>query len=317
MKKIFIALLLFCGLAVIAVYAFIPAKINFTDTVLINVKQTNADRFLTDETQWNKWWPKEDNKNEQAGFNPNKTNYSYKNYLYLVNLQMLTGDSIIIKNDALTINSLLYIIPVNNDSISLQWTVESTYTTDPFKRFKNYLQGKQLKNNTAYLLEQMKKFLENKEKVYGMRIDEEIVKDTFLIATRYSSNNYPTTNEIYDLIKNLQDYVSKNGAVETNKPMLHIIADSGHFKTMVAIPVNKVIPENKKFLFKRMVPGRILVTEVKGGETLTTYTIKTIEKYMNDYHLQSPAIPFQLLITDRSKEADTTKWITKIYYPVM
>src|SRR6266487_3596951 len=42
-----------------------------------------------------------------------------------------------------------------------------------------------------------------------------------------------------------------------------------------------------------------------------------IEKYMDDHFLSAPAIPFEILITDRNKEADTSKWETKIFYPSM
>jgi hypothetical protein len=38
---------------------------------------------------------------------------------------------------------------------------------------------------------------------------------------------------------------------------------------------------------------------------------------MNDHFLSAPAIPFEILITDRSKEKDTTRWKTKIYQPSM
>ena len=38
---------------------------------------------------------------------------------------------------------------------------------------------------------------------------------------------------------------------------------------------------------------------------------------MDDYHLTSPAISFQSLVTDRQVEKDSLKWITKIYYPIM
>ncbi len=86
---------------------------------------------------------------------------------------------------------------------------------------------------------------------------------------------------------------------------------------MVAIPVNKTITPNNEFLLKKMVPGKILVTEVRGGIHTINQAQKNIELYMNDHHLVSPAIPFHSLVTDRSKEADTAKWITKIYYPVM
>ena len=85
---------------------------------------------------------------------------------------------------------------------------------------------------------------------------------------------------------------------------------------MVAIPVSKSIPTNNNFLFKRMVPGKILVTEVKGGTYTTGEALKQLEIYRSDNHLRSPAIPFESLVTDRSREPDTSKWVTKIYYPV-
>jgi hypothetical protein len=98
--------------------------------------------------------------------------------------------------------------------------------------------------------------------------------------------------------------------------MLHITSDSGYFETMVAIPVNKVVPPKDNFLFKRMVPGKILVTEVTGGRYTTAHALKQLENYLEDNELQSPAIPFESLVTDRSRQPDTSKWVTKIYYPV-
>jgi hypothetical protein len=230
---------------------------------------------------------------------------------------MIQGDSIIIKNKYVRINSLLNIIPINSDSVAIQWKGESTATWNPVKRYNIYQEEKKLENNIEALLHFMKEFLEDEEKLYGIRIDQIKVKDTILVASKYFSKAYPTTAEIYNLIERVKNFIKTQGATETNYPMLHVIQDSGLFRTMVAIPVNKTIPENNKFLLKKMVPGRILVTDVKGGIFSADNATKTIEKYMDDYHLVSPAIYFQSLVTDRSRETDTSKWITRIYYPVM
>ncbi len=245
------------------------------------------------------------------------TNYFYRNYHFAVNSKMFMGDSIIIKNNSILINSFLNIIQLDSDSVAIQWKGQSATASGPIKIFENYLQGKKLENNIEELLQKMKTFLENKENLYGIHIDQIQVTDTLLIATRYFSNTYPTTSEIYRLIKTLKEYILKAGALETNSPMLHIIQDSAGFKTMVAIPINKLIQATDNFIFKRMVPGKILVTEVRGGDYTAVYALKQIEMYMNDYHLIAPAIPFQSLVTDRSKEPDTMKWVTKIFYPVI
>jgi hypothetical protein len=41
-----------------------------------------------------------------------------------------------------------------------------------------------------------------------------------------------------------------------------------------------------------------------------------MKNYVEDNKKTSPAIPYQSLITNRLTETDTTKWVTKLYYPV-
>jgi hypothetical protein len=119
------------------------------------------------------------------------------------------------------------------------------------------------------------------------------------------------------MISDLKTYINNKSVLQTNPPMLNVMQNSGIFKTMVAIPINKSIPNTDKFIIKKMVAGKILITETKGGPANAEATIKKVELYMDDYNLLSPAISFQSLVTDRLKETDSTKWITKIYYPVM
>jgi hypothetical protein len=63
--------------------------------------------------------------------------------------------------------------------------------------------------------------------------------------------------------------------------------------------------------------GNILVTDVNGGPSAIKYAFDRLEEYVSDTKRIPPAIPFESLITDRRKERDTSKWITRIYYPVM
>ncbi len=65
-----------------------------------------------------------------------------------------------------------------------------------------------------------------------------------------------------------------------------------------------------------MFPGKILSTEIKGGEYAVETGFKELSNYISDNQLTSPAIPFQSLVTNRVMEPDTSKWITKLYYPI-
>jgi len=315
MKKILLIFFALFPLTIICIYFFIPAKINFGKVIYINGNINIANRYISDESKWGKWWPFDVQDSLSTGNINSEMHYSYKNYSYTISRKALEGTSILIEHNSNRINSFLHIIALNTDSVAIEWKGELPDTYNPFKKITNYLLATGVKKNISEILQSAKFFLENKEDIYGLSIIQQKVKDTLLISTRYTSNSYPSIATIYNLIKSLKEYILLNGAAETNYPMLNVTQDTSVFKTMVAIPINRVIPQNEKFLLKRMVPGKILVTEVKGGTYTASEALRQLKTYMDDNHLSSPAIPFQSLVTDRSKEADTAKWVTKIYYP--
>lgn len=85
---------------------------------------------------------------------------------------------------------------------------------------------------------------------------------------------------------------------------------------MVAIPTKKPLPSKNKFQVKRMILGNILMGEVKGGITTVINSEEQLANYVTDHKKLSPAISYQSLVTDRLMEKDSTKWVTRLYYPV-
>lgn len=314
MKKVLIIFFFIFLLLAAAIYFFIPGELLISKVRFVKAKHNATYRFLSDRSKWHKWWPSAKSKDTSARID--NTVFNYKNVDYIVNPKMVDVIGISIKHEDIIINSIINIVPLNRDSVALEWKSQMGTSLNPLKRINAYFDAEKIKHDMADILESLKRFLEKQENIYGLNIKEERVKDTLLIATKYTSNTYPTLSTIYLLIKNLRDYISLHDAAETNYPMLHVMRDSSDFKTMVAIPVNKVIPQNNQYLFKRMIPGKILVTEVEGGKYTADEALRQLERYISDNHLSSPAIPFQSLITDRSKEPDTGKWVTKIYYPI-
>lgn len=310
MKKMLLILVVFIALIFTGLYLFIPAKIHFRKSMYVQTSPNSAARFLLDDKAWHNWWPAEPT-------NKDDTLFPYKEYQYAVNWKMIMGDSVRIKTKNGYVNSLLNIIPINKDSTGFQWEGESAAETNIFKRVNNYFAQRKLQDNAAEIFTALKVYLEKNENVYGINIEHSMVVDTLLISTKKTFNSYPNTKQVYEMINDLKTYINKNAVLQTNPPMLHVVQDSGMFKTMVALPISKSIPNTDKFIIKKMIAGKILITEAKGGSANAEATIKKVETYMDDYKMISPAISFQSLVTDRLKETDSTKWITKIYYPIM
>jgi hypothetical protein len=139
-----------------------------------------------------------------------------------------------------------------------------------------------------------------------------------LISTRRVLDHQPTVKDIDDMIQSLKKYITENNAVEQNFPMLNVLrVDSSRYEVMTAIPVDRKLPLTNDFAPKFLLKGgNILEAKITGGLYTIEAAFKEFDNYRSDYKYSAPAIPYQLLVTDRSKEPDTAKWITKIYYPI-
>ncbi|MDB4999000.1 MAG: hypothetical protein JWR76_77, partial [Mucilaginibacter sp.] len=56
--------------------------------------------------------------------------------------------------------------------------------------------------------------------------------------------------------------------------------------------------------------------DVKGGKQTVANAFVQLKNYQKDHGLISPAMPFEILITNRLTEKDTAKWVTKLYWPI-
>ena len=310
MKKLLFLLFIFFVLLITGCYLFFPAKIHFKKTMYAQTAPNSAVKFLLNEKNWHSWWPVNMN-------NTNDSVFPFKDFEYVVNWKMISGDSVLIKSKDGFVRSLINVIPISKDSVGFQWEGESQSEANFFNRIQNYYAQKKLQNNADAILNALKIHLENDEKVYGINIQHRMVVDTLLISTKKIFAAYPTAEQVYELVNDLKKYIVVNGALQTNPPMLNVVRDNNLFKTMVAIPINKTVQNSERFIIKKMVAGKILISEIKGGSGNAEAGIKILELYMDDYHLTSPAISFQSLVTDRQKEKDSSKWVTKIYYPIM
>jgi effector-binding domain-containing protein len=60
----------------------------------------------------------------------------------------------------------------------------------------------------------------------------------------------------------------------------------------------------------------MIEAEVTGGVYKVDRAMEQLFKYRDDSHLSIMSIPFELLITDRRKEQDTSRWVTRVCAPI-
>ncbi|MGZ8559270.1 MAG: hypothetical protein ACXWWC_13090 [Chitinophagaceae bacterium] len=314
MKKWFIVIISLSLLFLFIAYYIIPAKILVTKSITANANQTGVYRFLNDESNWQKWWPGKIPGNTRTDTLLEEDGFSFK-----INKILYNAFDISITKGKNTDSSVLFIFSPVKDSIRIEWNTTINTGTNPFRKVSRYFKARDLSKTLDAVLTAMQKHVGNVHHIYGTDIRKEKVKIEFLVSTTNRFDHYPDTEDIYELVGKIKKHINTMQLTEEDHPMLNIKkTDSTHFEAQVAIPVDKKIEETNDFFIKRMLKnGDILVTEITGGKNKIDSAMKQMETYALDHQYNNIAIPFQSLVTDRMKVADSAKWVTKIYYPVM
>ena len=309
MKKWFIRIVIICTLLLtISLYIFIPAQSTFSESALAQANSKGAYRCLTDKNQWQQLF----------GTPVTENTFNYNGAKYIINQKTIDGLVVHIKDEDTSTSGVIRILPLTNDSSAIVWESSVSTGLNPLKKLNQFFNKKEISENMAGILENIKQYLNKEENLYdGLHISKEKIKDSLLIALKSTYKFFPDNENIYETINKLRDYASSKGAHVTNYTMVNITkSDSTGYQAMVAIPIDKEIKATGNMELKNLIMGNILVTKITGGTATIVNAEKAMENYLNDHELESPGISFQSLITNRITEKDTAKWITKLNFPI-
>jgi len=301
-------------------YVLIPNKIQLEQKIVLPVNAKAFSRTILEDNFWRQWWPGKPTRNTDSRW-PNK--FLFGNYSYQLIGKQLTSQAVMIESEKGQLLTRILYIPMTTDSVLVDWQGVIYPSSLPWARVSHYYTAKELENDWKDILQKMNAYYSKEDNVYELKVEKQKVKDSNLISTTIKTGIEPTTEQIYGLLDQLDQYAKAKGAKVTGLPMLNVTkmvgnGDSVYYRTQVALPVDRQLPNEGQIAYKWMLPrGNILVTKISGGSHTIQKAFERMENYVNDHNHVSPAIPFQSLITDRRNNPDTSKWITSIYWPVM
>jgi hypothetical protein len=318
MKKLLGIILVISVSALSIIYLLIPAQNNISSSAIIRCNINAAYRYLANDGNWQRWWPGSQQGASKTPGTAKKT-FTYDNLSFQLQDQYPYSIGVALSSNKKKIQSQIHLISLGLDSIGIQWSAQNGQAQiwNPIERVSNYFQSKKINTDFIALIAAMNNYLKEPVNVYAAKIEKGTFRDTALIATRLTLPHYPNTGDIYNQVSSIKKYIASENAHPINSPLVNIYSkDSITFQLMVAIAVDRVLKGNELFFPRRMVPGNFLVAETTGGTETVKNLFYQMNNYLNDYGKTTVAIPFQLLLTDRSLEPDTSKWATRIYYPI-
>jgi len=308
MRRWLLLVFLALTVTVVIIYACISFNQKFAFAAVANCTQSAAARLIVSKDNWKRWWP---------GQQANDSFYRYKGLNFKIDKILLYGFEATIFRNKDSAKGLLTVVPAGNDSARFEFAGRYVYSSNPVTRVLQCFRFATIRNNVENFVSDTRTYFNNQQNVYGFNVVEGKVRDSSMISTKETFNHYPDVKEVYDMIDGLRQFVKEKGGEQVDSPMLNVYADNpGRYQVMVAIPTKSDLPSEGGFQLKKMVLGNILVAEVKGGPATVRLGEENLQNYVDDYHKISPAIPYQSLVTNRMAESDTTKWVTKLYYPV-
>lgn len=308
MKKWFLAIAVVIITAFASVYIFIPGQLNIVQITPINCTANGAYRVLSNADKWQAWWP---------GAQSNSNTFHYNKGSFSITKELRNTLEILIQQNDLMPMSVLHVFPATGDSSTLNWQCSIATGINPFKRIQHYQQAVALKSNMDSVLSRFKYFAEKKENIYGISFRESIFKDSFVLSTKSFQKDYPNVTTVYTALNALKKYSTAQQAKQTGYPIMNLTPmDPTGYQLLTALPVDRPLPASGPFFNQRIPLNRFLVTRVQGGNASIDSAIHQFQLYIQDYQRIVMALPFQQLITDRSAEADTNRWVTDIYFPL-
>ena len=298
MKKIgllFIGLLL---IMIMCVYIFIPSSIKISDYSISPIPQLSMTRALQNYAQWDS-----DSSSEKE--------ISFTKYKPLED-----GVSLTIK--AGNIDAITYIQALNlrSDSTLIQYKIEFKSSKNPITRIKDYFKAVKIKRELTVILKHLTSWSLSTKNVYGFNLERTTFIDTLFIVDTFVRKDFPSLQEINSHLSSLENYVKSNSAMAKNYTIQNISDNDHQYSVIIALCINKEVPETATFKIKRMPINRLgnLTAEVIGGYHLIDLAHSAIKNYLRDYQLQIKALPFEILFTNRAN-TDSTKWETIVNYP--
>jgi hypothetical protein len=251
-----------------------------------------ADRCFPDTAQWAARWPKDDG------------------CTYTITGVFINDLRLAIRcGDGATVNGDIRLAPLKMDSILISWDCRVPVL---------FTHREGIRHSMEAVLQSFKAFIDDDKNIYGgVHFYRTMSRDSTLVTITSFLTTYPTTDEVYRKIDSLRQYMISYGAAAIDSPWLNVTkVPDGLFRVMVAIPGNKGLPGNGRIVHQDFVPWKMVQGDVHGGVYTVEKAFDLMQKFKIDHPMSIMALPFQVLITDRRREQDTTKWVTIVAAPI-
>lgn len=307
MKKTILALAFLLVLLLALIYLLIPNDLSVREKIQVNAPVDALFRKLQNPDQWEKWWP------------DSSSGLTWQGKTFHIEKIMVNRFEIKADFQKAEVESLLTLDLADSNRTEITWVTPIQADWNPVTRVRQYFLQQECRETYQALLAICKSYYDKTENLYGFPIAIEQVPFRFATAWKRTINTEPTIADIYLMIDSVKAFIQRTGGTIAGDPMYHsTLINPNSYEIQVAIPTDTKLPESGPFSSKWFLKGGlILAADVNGGPGTIQEAMRQVDLFVSDHHRGRVAIPFQGLKTDRRAEPDTSRWKSRVYFPII
>jgi effector-binding domain-containing protein len=208
-----------------------------------------------------------------------------------------------------------------SNGVEVSWIMDVNNLSYPFGRFVGFMINKGASHNFKKGVEKMKEYVEaniNTPYYDGYTINEDERATKYYIA--YSDSG--KMEELQSKIANAYSVIMKTMSENKITPKAYPIVEWNNFDPQGISSFTALMETGKDYKINgdahsyTIPEGKFVWVKYIGPYEQSDIAWNNLDKYIKDNKLEMRGDPFEEYITDPGTEADSTKWITNIYFPV-
>jgi effector-binding domain-containing protein len=309
---------------------FMPSKIEIEKSIVIKAMPEVVFEQVNDLHNWEKWspWIEADTtmdikyfgneKGEGAGFEWKSENPRIGNGIITV-LSSVLNDSILceiefLKKDKAT--ATFYFNKVEAGT-RVNWSIKMNIGVNPLKRLMRALIIKRISNDSEKGLRNLKRNIESTR-----IIDQALVETTQFPGFRFegiraTAKPQEIRQKMSFFLSELREYIKTNNLKVIGSPFsifFSFTVDKIDFLT--GIPTEDTGKDSKTIISGKIDSCKVATLDYYGPYSGIEKGYSVINKWIDDNKKKGSGEPFEIYITNRENEKDSTKWLTRIFFPI-
>lgn len=212
----------------------------------------------------------------------------------------------------------MFVFTKTDSAVTVIWSMDTKTGRNPIHRFFGLFMEKMVGPDFEKGLKNLKEVAEKIPPAPCYKVEEIKITKQIYIAIKEACTMADIKTMLGKNFGELMEFTQKNGIKTTGAPFAMYFGEPNaqKFEIQAGVPVDKTVPVTGNIKYGEFKEGNAIMVDYTGPYDKVGPVYQALDSYAKAKNKKINGAPWEEYITDPMKEKDSTKWETKIYFPV-